>query len=362
MADQMRRAGAGTGARPAKHRADAVVWSARIIAFLIFAFLAYSIISWAAGTLSVIGVSSPTTVTLRSGSSALLSINGTEYAAYLVSGSTATGSAVVSITKLPAFVNPNLYITLSGANSSTNIETQGKYANLQLKLVQVNATVAQVLFTPIPQSLGIAPSYGSVTYVSALIGGNVTAGSTTTPTTTTTTTTVSTTTSTTSSTTSSTSSSTSSSTTTVSGNGAGQLAAQALLKKDVYYALMVNYTKLYDNTSSCTVSMYNADYLKKHGTSPSGPNDYANASAVVPYSMTLNITSQSSTQYTAKYITASHTAVTTGVALAVIMDISSNVILSNTFSGALQGSTLATLSSGYNDSVSIGNACGVLIG
>lgn len=335
--------GAGSGGPKRKGN---LLWLG--LAFVIIVVIAYLAIGAVANALSIVGINGPTTIMLTNSTTVFL-LNNNEYAMRIVSAAPSQ-YAYVAITKLPVFLNPtlNVYLVL---NNATDINTEGSVSNLQLTPSKIEKGQVALALTPIPQGLGVPPSYSRISVgQSALAPIGSTGGAVTV--TTTATTTVSS---------GSTTSTTVTSTTTVSSSSGGLAAAQAVLKLSAYYPLMLNYTTLYQNSANCNSQTYNSSYVAKFGKAPSGVDTYANLSAIVPYEMNLTITNSSSTAYVATYKTLSHTSAFTGPAAVITIDTSSRSITSTTLEGAYLGLNYSILESGYLTANHAGNACGIYI-
>lgn len=322
-----------------------------VIALLVIYFIA----TWVLNSIAVTNISGSTTFTLTN-STTLFTLAGSEYSASLVSTSSSTSTAQITLTRQPTFLNPTYYVTLV-LNNATNVNGVGQHANMQIKLLSLTGASAQVQIVPISANLSLSPDSSRITVAQTSLAPFGTQQSTTIPTTSSTT---STTTST--STTSTTSSTTSSTTTTVPSTNTGKTQALALLKTNVYYALMLNYTNAYAGASQCTSSQYNSTYVTHYGTYPAGQNTYANITAIVPYGMTLNITNTTVINYVGTFITESHTPdITGGPAVAISMNLATSQITGTTIEGIYTSLSLSDLQNGLTAADQIGNACGILV-
>lgn len=327
------------------------------IIVIVVAAIAYFLISFVAGALSVVNISGATSMTLTN-STTVFTLNGNEYAMQLVSSSLLSSSAHVSLTRLPVFANPTLEIYLV-MNNATDVNTVGSLADLQIALTHVGNSSITVLLTPIPSGLALQPTSSRITAVQSLLPP-VGSPSNTTTTTATTTTAATTTISGSSSTTTAGSSST---TTTIISTGANYTAAMNLLKTDIYYGLMANYSTTYQNAAtSCNASLYNSTYSIKFGHLPDAQNSYANISALVPYKLNYTLTNPSDSVWLATYNTYSHTpSLSQGPALVVTMNLTHSQIVSSVTKGVYGGLNYSQLLSSYNASTRFHNACGIYV-
>ena len=300
---------------------------------------------WAAGATAVTYISSPTNVTFTNATS-LFSISGSEYSALLLSS---TSSQVkLSITRVPAFLNPTFYVDMYMGNTTNFNGTAGKYANMQLKLLSTGSGSAVVEITPIPGTIVLNPTPSRITVVDTTlipIVAGVKANVTTVPTTSvlTTSTSVPTT-----------------ATTTIGGQAGGLLKAQSILSSSIYFGLMNNYTIRYQDTKNCSASQYNLTFQAYNHFAPSGPSAYSNVSLETPYSMVLNITNSTTSTYYATYKTLSHSTITTGKALVLTINVVSGGITNATFSGTFYGQSYSSLSTNYATAKNLG-VCGIMV-
>ncbi len=236
------------------------------------------------------------------------------------------------------------------SNNATDINTLGNFADMQLLLTKIGNNTASITITPIPAGLALAPTSSKITIVQSSlppVGSSSQANATT---------------STTSATTTSTTGTTTAGSTTISTSG-NYSAAQTLLKTDVYYGLMANYTKVYENAaSSCNSTLYNFTYVTKYGHQPNATNSFPNITKIVPYDLNYTLKNTSAPVWLATYSTYSHTpSITGGPALAVTMNLTRHQIVSSVPAGVFGGLNYSTIYSSYQSINKIHNACGVYV-
>jgi hypothetical protein len=273
----------------------------------------------------------------------LVDMKGTYFSLNLASYTNSTAKVYVS--EFPIFVNQEAEVSLSIGNT-THIGLGTKYSDLGIRLNSISTGKLNVTLIPIDPSLGIAIDSGKIVYINSLpavqnssspIKIIITNSTSTAPS----------------------SISTVSTTTIKPVNNTSKV--MSVVEKSIWYPLMLNYSQAYANTSACTPQLYNSSYIAYHSSAPSGPNTYQNVSIFVPYKMNSTITSVGGNEYADIYTAYSHSAHTTGEALAISVNISSMTISSVVLSGVFQGDNYTTLYNGYRKSISIGNACGIEI-
>ena len=335
--------------RPPGSRADTgrYLWPA--IGLIILIIIAYFVISFIVGIFSVVNITGATTLTVTN-STTVFTINGNEYAMYLSSSSVAGASARVAIARLPVFMNPALEVSMI-ENNATDVNTMGAFADVQLLLTHIGNNSITVTITPIPIGLALAPSSSKIIVIQSSlppIGASSQVNATT---------------STTSATTTSTTGTTTQGTTTI-GTSGNYSAAQNLLKTDVYYGLMANYTKVYENAgNNCNISTYNSTYTSKYGHLPNATNSFSNITKIVPYDMNYTLKNTSFSVWVATYNTYSHSpSLTGGPGLVVTMNLTRRQIVSSvTTGGVFGGLNYSKLYGSYVNITKIRNDCGVYV-
>ncbi|MGD0728791.1 MAG: hypothetical protein ABR981_01825 [Candidatus Micrarchaeaceae archaeon] len=292
-------------------------------------------------------INSATTVNVTQ-SGNLYSINSNQYYISLSSISLTSGKAYIHVSKFPIFVNPILNVSLT-LNNITKINDGTNYANIAFQLQSLSPSSISVKITPTPTSLQIAPDTQDIRTLNGnLYSGNQNSYTTTIPSTTTiqgksTTSTVG------------------SSTTTIAQNTT--LAnITAALKIDSYYPIMLNFSKLYANTTQCTPVMYNTSYIKSFGHAPHGQDTYYNVTPYVPYKIYNNTTSLGNGKYEVLFkVETTDPGFNNTVALTIAISSSNRNIINDTLSGIFEDLTLSEWKSSYQGALSVGNACGVVV-
>ncbi|MGC8694388.1 MAG: hypothetical protein ACP5RI_02100 [Candidatus Micrarchaeia archaeon] len=325
-----------------------------IIIFLIIVLVAYSIISSYLNYINIVSITQPTSLTL-SANPVVISLNGNEYTLRLLSYSSATSVGVLSITKLPIFVNPTMLVKVP-LNNFTDVNLSSKYATLEIKLASVNNNYSVIDLIPVPESLFQAPTSQRISFVnntvpslssqtkSINLSNSISAN-------------VRNTTNTTKTNPTNKTSNTSSSTSAYSTN---YTKAMALLEKSAYYPVMVDYTKIYANESKCNQSNYTSLYKGFYGSVPTGPDTYQNITKLVPYKLSFNLTNVTPSMFKATYTTYSYSNYTNGTALVIMINVSKNAIVSSMTENAFDFMNATSLTTAYNKANRIGN-CGILI-
>ncbi len=332
-----------------KRQHGGLLW--KIIGVIIVLAIIYFVATWLLGVLSVTSISGPTAFTLTN-SSTIFTLSGSEYSASFVS---AVPSGVqISMTRLPTFLNPTYYVIVY-TGSATKFNGAGSSANMQINLTSSTKTGAQIMITPLAANLGLAPDSSRITvaHTSLTPYGQQGAQSNATFTTIASTTTIL----------QSGSSSSTTATTTIGSSTNYHAEAQAILQKNVYYALMANYTALYANESLCTPPIYNQTYNNLHGSYPSGPFSYQNVSQFIPTSLMLNLTNTTSSA-TATYTATTQISSFSGPALIISMTLvpPPGSVTSTTLTGVFQGANYTNLLSGLRQAQTVANHCGAYIG
>jgi hypothetical protein len=331
-------------------------------ALIVIVILAVLIVYISGGSAINVGQSGYTGRITRSGS--LFSIGGSEYMVRAVSYNGVQKSANIYVTMMPIFLYPTLNVTLS-FNNSVSLNYVGKFADMQFRLVSVNASGPLVEIVPLSAGLQIAPSPNSAEVINYSILSNVVVAQ---PgnalqtlvqanTVTNTTTTVaaaaakggkST-----------TMASTSSSTTTIAQNTTA-LVINSTLAKDSYYKIILNFMQLYAQSANCTPRLYNTT-LVEYGELPSGPLTYRNVSATTPIAIVERIVYSGVGNYGIEFVTKGGVA-NGAIALDITLNVSTGTVLSDKLGGIFQGDSFDQFSDIYTQTNSVGNACAVFVG
>ncbi|MCW6159771.1 MAG: hypothetical protein LVQ95_01625 [Candidatus Micrarchaeales archaeon] len=334
--------------KPQGQRTDYGKFILPAVGLIILIIIAYFAISFIIGVLSIVNITGATSLAITN-STTVFMMGGNEYAMHLVTSSLASSTAKVAVTRLPVFVNPTLEVSLV-SNNATDINTLGNFADMQLLLTKISNNTVSITVTPVPTGLALAPTSSRITMVQSSlspVGSSSQENATT---------------STTSATTTSTTGTTTAGTTTV-GTSGNYSAAQSLLKTDVYYGLMNNYTKTYETAASnCNSTVYNSTYVTKYGHLPNATNSFLNITKLVPYDLNYTLGSTSASVWLATYSTYSHTpSITGGPALVVTMNLTRHQIVSSVTKGVFGGLNYSTVYSSYLSINNIHNACGVYV-
>lgn len=299
-------------------------------------------------------ISSPTTVNITQAGN-LYSINSNQYYISLSKVSITTGTVYIHITKFPIFVNPLFNVTLT-LNNITKLNLGTNYSNLGIQLESISANNVTVKISPLFTSLQIAPSSSDIRVVqTSLFGGSSGSIQQTTV--------VSTVVSTSATTTGTSTAGTTAPTTTIAKTNQTEAAILAALQKDSYYALMLNFSKLYANTSNCNMNLYDNLYVKENGHLPSGPSSYENVSPFTPYNLSSTTTLSSGGTYNVSYVGKT---VALGNLPAVTINVNpttgatEDTIAPASSSGIFADLTLAQIQSNYATAYLQGS-CGVMV-
>jgi hypothetical protein len=327
-------------AKPVHKKRNYATLAVSIIILVVIFSIVYTGILWLLSITSVSGLSGPTNVTLSSTTPSVFSIGGNEYAIGLVPGSTSSGSAIIEITKDPAFVNPTMRVVLITGNATRINASGGKYANVEIELYSIASGSIKAAITPLAPTLQLLPDSSRISYAQTSISplsasqtGNAPALPTTTIASTT--------------------------TTTVSQAATDYDIAISALERNHWYPLATNLTKMYGNSGNCTSLQYNNTYYGKFAMSPTGAATYQNVTAVTPYKMTFSMTN-SSAIYNAVYSTYS-TGVPSGPALFITINVTANTVIANGTIGLWQGLSYLNIKSIYNTAATYTGSCGILI-
>ena len=144
----------------------------------------------------------------------------------------------------------------------------------------------------------------------------------------------------------------------------------AAAKADLNYGLMLNFTALYNQTPSCTTSMYKLSYFDRFGSFPVPPMDYYNVSYETPYGMTHKTVSKGGNSYAVEFLPlVQDTAFNGTVALEIDVTVTSQgtssaigMVSADKYGGIFKGATYDTLSTQYSESKYVNNACAAMVG
>ncbi|MGI0100870.1 MAG: hypothetical protein ACREBH_04110 [Candidatus Micrarchaeaceae archaeon] len=292
-------------------------------------------------------VNTPATANITT-SGTVFSVDSQQYLISLASVSMASDKAYIHISRLPIFVNPLLNVTLT-LNNVTKINAGTVYANMGIQLMSIGQNSITAKVSPLYTSLAIpADSQDIVTIQGSLYNSQQQSiGSTSTIN---------------QGASISSTTATTASTTTLKATNYTSLEINTTLKDNAMYALMLNFSELYSNTTMCTPSVYNSTYIYAHGTAPSGQNSYENISQFVPYNISHSLSNLGKGDFGEVFKTKTHSPVFDNVDVVTIdINASSETILNETISsmGVFSGLNYAKLRSNYVNALAAGGPCGV---
>lgn len=288
----------------------------------------------------------------------LYMINGQEYMIRLVSYNSTYKTAHIYLTRTPIFTNPTLNVTLP-FNSSVKVNYGANYAFVQFALEESNQTSALVSISLLPQSLGISPDSQDISMLGYSVIGNVTGfGSSNSTIKTTATTTIGS-----GGSSTSTATTTAGTTTSTIPQNTTLIAINTTLKGDKYYAIILNLSTLYTQSSGCTQSLYNTTYIQTYKTAPSGQNDYYNASENAPYALVRSNVNNGHGNYEIEFVSLSQNSYFNDTpAFAAVVNVSTKTVKTDTLEGIFSGESYATFLQNYKSTKGVGNDCAALIG
>ncbi len=229
------------------------------------------------------------------------------------------------------------------AGGELNVSISGnEYADLNIKLLSVNSTGAELYLTPISSVLGILPSKSIVQIPPATIGSvkgmKIILATTTT--------------------------STSTTTSTINQTAALLAAAISFANKDTSEgALMSAYNQLYIKDKVCNSGIYNETYLHYYGVMPSGPLSFENVSALTPVGI-----NASAYLISNQLVYVNYSAIMRNGTKSEILSIELNMspsamlpIVKVAFEGLLYGDNYTIVNSTYTFQKSISNYCGAYV-
>lgn len=295
--------------------------------------------------------------TISNNSTFTLPVNGTKnfkfqngqsyYALFLKSSS--SSSATIYVTGAPLLSKPVVAMVLT-SKQSADINPDGSGpATMHITLLSSNQSGAQVSVAAVLPSLNLRPSPGvliinPVTFYQSSITNNsntinvVFTSSV------------------------STSSTSTSITTSINSTTSNALVALRLANSTLAGSLMNSYSNLYIKDKACNQSVYNTTFTKYWSAyTPTGAFDFLNASKGTPRNVTKNVVGVQGPLYNVTYSTNSKISQTTGPALVLEFNLTSQLIVKTAFRGAYQGLNYTTLNKTYNFQNSINNFCGAYI-
>lgn len=351
--------------RPQKRRKGGIGGKLVMVAIVVIIIIAIGFYYYFSG--GPISISGPTSVTVNS-NGAVFSIAGKSYVATLAGYNNDTKTAYLYVSEVPVFLGPVLNVTLH-QNNTVKINYNTAYAVMQMTLISGSRNSEEVQIAPLAASLAVQPDYQYIGHPTVPVSNLKITVTTTAPTTTTvasgsgssSTTTVA------AGTTSS--STTTAATTTIQAANGTQIAINTALKSDENYALMLNFTALYNATSGCTANQYSNSYFELHASLPTGPLDYYNMSYETPYGMVQKTVSKGGGNYNVEFLPqVDDPQFNSTVALTIALTVKPSgtttiaVVNSDTYGGIFAGATYSDLASEYTATKSVGNACAALVG
>ncbi len=284
----------------------------------------------------------------------IFSINGQQYLISLSSISIGNGRAYIHISKLPIFVNPLLNVTLTLGNI-TKVNAGTSFANVGIQLQSISANDITIKVSPLFTSLQIPPDSQYIRVVQSTLynagqtpGGSGSSGSTITTTAGTTTTVLG--------------ASTTSASTTVQPTNKTPGEISTALKQNPLYGLMLNFSVLYANTSSCTAALYNSAYIYANGHAPSAPNSYYNVTPFVPYNMSSITTNIGGGNFKVVFTTKTiDPNFNNAIAATITVNASAKITLNQSFgsTGIFSDLSLTQVRANYVRAIATGGPCGV---
>ncbi len=309
-----------------------------------------------------INVSGPTTLTINN-KGTVFALAGQSYVATLASYNNYTQTAYVYVSSVPVFLGPVINVTLR-QNSTVKVNYGGQYAIMQMVLLSGSKNSAQVQVAPLALSLQISPDYQYIGHPTVQLPGLAVT------TTVAATTTVSAGSGNNSVSTTSATTTAASTTTTVPSTNYTRVAIETAANGDANFALLSNFSTLYNNTVNCTPHVYNLSYFDQFGAFPVPPLDYANVSYETPYSMTQTIVYNTGTSYSVKFLPSVRDPGFNGKsALTINLTVTGAgsssaiaIVKSDTYGGIFEGAQYNDLRTQYQQSKANNNACGVMVG
>jgi hypothetical protein len=149
----------------------------------------------------------------------------------------------------------------------------------------------------------------------------------------------------------------------VAGGNQTQTAINTILKNDIYYALALNFSQLYAESSSCTPALYSSTFVNANGHAPTGVFSYQNVSQETPYALVQQTKSLGNQVYEIDFITkTADPGFNNSIAIAITVNLATRASTSDVIKGIFQGEGYSTLLANYQSSAAVGNACAALIG
>ncbi len=333
----------GTKPMPGKKRMK--IGAFEVIVIIIVLIAAYLVYGWAANAVSISYLGSSGSITVTSAQT-VFTLGGNEYSAHLVRSQPSSGTAQISLTQLPAFINKEYLVTVYLYNSTTYVATSSQYADVRLDLNALTNSSATMTVSSVAQTAYVAPTSSDIQVVQtglAPIGaGELSQMQTSVSTTiyyTTPTSTI---------------------------QSLSYTQANAILHSNQWYPLMANFSMLYANTTNCTRTAYDNKYASVYGAVPSGPATYANATQFIPYGINMSFVQNSSNVYTATYdaLFASGQKYSSGPVVILTINLTHDTVSANVlgvFVSLYDAHNYTAVYSVYSGAQGLGGACGILV-
>ena len=321
-----------------------------VIVLVIVAVLLYLVLGMH-GTV----VSSNVTATLSPNKSIDFAVSGIKGSYSLFLDSSSNSMATFYLSGLPVLTSPILEFRLSNG-TSVNVSLNGSsYAHVQVKLLSLSQSQAEVRLTRIPSGFGVVQSASVSSFNPSLaILGMPSQGSGAA-------TTVSPTTSAGAGTTTAQATTTAQTTTVKSSSGFTQAQVLAAANGTELGGLMAMYNGLFRTDTACTPSLYNSTYSSVHNRQNAyGATDYYNASRQTPEMLTISTSEVSTDEYDVTY-----TAVIPAgnrLSLVMLVNVSSGQQVSYQASGIFLDQNYVDMSQNFISVNSIGNDCAAYVG
>lgn len=316
-----------------------------------------------------INIGGPTTVSVNSAGT-VIAIAGKSYSVTLGGYNNNTRTAYIYVSEVPVFMGPILNVSLP-LNSTVKVNYNSQYAMVQMTLVSESKGLAAIRMAPLAASLQVMPDSQYIGHPAVALPGlqitvttiNYTPANA--PTTTVAsgqnaTTTVK-----------ATTTVAASVTTTIKATNYTAQAIARAVKSDQNYGLMLNYTTLYQSSANCTPHSYNLTYFGQNGGAfPVPPVDFWNVTKETPYGMVNRTVMLVGNKYAVEFLPLVHDQAFNGtVSLQINVTVSSpgtsgalGLVTADNYKGIFQGASFSVLSSTYQQSKSINNGCGALVG
>lgn len=324
---------------------------------IILAIIVVVVVLFVSGIVSFGGVRSLNgTTTFTVNGSTPIVINGHEY--IMSTEKAGSNRAYLYMAESPIFLSPVFNITITTGNS-TKVNLDSKQANVGITLLSVSSNSAVITMAPLPQYLELTPDSANIRVMNITSAGTYGGGaqqytSTSNTTSIATTTVVG----------SHTTTVVSSVTTTVGQSHALNGNIYTALNGSTLYPLMLNYSKLYANTTNCTLLKYDNLYLAQHNAAPAGATSYQNASYYGPYAMVMSIINNTGGTNTAVFrVKTRYQGLNNTIAVSIVVNPSQISVVSENISktGIFSGLSVSDIANAYARAVSIGGACGVWV-